>query len=165
MSLINRRVAPIYKVRWPTAAKDRLLARPEFPTRPGESSFMLTRTLAALAFTTGVVLSGSVLADPAKFDGTWSVSLVANGGLCGSGASSTLTVQNGSVRASGAGVSMSGRVGSSGSVSLALQKGGVQGAASGKLSGSSGSGSLAVSSLGCSGRWTAQRRTLTAQAN
>jgi len=126
---------------------------------------MLMKTLAALAFTTGVILSGSVLADPAKFDGTWSVSLVGNGGLCGSGASSTLTVQNGSVRAGGSGVSVSGQVGSGGFVSLALQKSGVQGSASGKLSGSSGSGSWSVSSLGCSGRWTAQRRTLTAQAN
>src|SRR4029450_4722596 len=87
---------------------------------------MMMKTLAALAFTTGVTLSGSVLADPAKFDGTWSVSLVANGGLCGSGASSTLTVQNGSVRAGGSGVSVSGQVGPSGSVSLALEKGGVQ---------------------------------------
>jgi hypothetical protein len=118
---------------------------------------MLMKTLAALAFTTGVTLSGSVLADPAKFDGTWSVSLVANGGLCGSGTSSTLTVQNGSVRAGGSGVSVSGQVAPSGSVSLALQKSGVQGSASGKLSGSSGSGSWTVSSMGCSGHWTARR--------
>jgi len=126
---------------------------------------MLTKTLAALAFTTGVILSGSAFADPAKFDGTLSVSLVASGGLCGSGTSSTLMVQNGSVRAGGSGVSVSGQVGPSGSVSLALQKSGVQGTASGKLSGASGSGSWTVSSFGCSGQWTAQRRTLTAQAN
>jgi len=62
-------------------------------------------------------------------------------------------------------VSVFGQVGPSGSVSLALQKSGVQGTASGRLSGASGSGSWAVSPLGCSGRWTAQRRTLTAQAN
>ena len=43
------------------------------------------------------------------------------------GTSSTLMVQNGSVRAGGAGVSVSGQVGASGSVSLALQKSGVQG--------------------------------------
>ena len=126
---------------------------------------MMTKTVAGLAFGIGALLSASAFAEPAKFDGTWSVSLVANGGLCGSGASSTLTVQNGSVRAGGAGVSVSGQVAPSGSVSLALQKSGVQGSASGKLSGSSGSGSWSVSSLGCSGRWTAQRRTLTAQAN
>ncbi len=125
----------------------------------------MKRIFAVLAASTGVILSGSVLADPAKFDGVWSVQLVANAGLCGSGASQTLAVQNGSVRAGGSGVSVSGQVGPSGSVSLALQKSGVQGSASGKLSGASGSGSWAVSSLGCSGSWTAQRRTVTAQAN
>jgi hypothetical protein len=126
---------------------------------------MLRKTVVALALSAGAILSGSALAEPAKFDGVWSVSLVANGGLCGSGTSSTLMVQNGSVRAGGAGVSVSGQVGPSGSVSLALQKSGVQGSASGRLLGTSGSGSWTVSSLGCSGRWTAQRRTLTAQAN
>jgi hypothetical protein len=126
---------------------------------------MMTKTVAGLAFGLGALLSASAFAEPAKFDGTWSVSLVGTGGLCGSGTSSTLTVQNGSVRAGGSGVSVSGQVGPSGSVSLALQKSGVQGTASGKLSGASGSGSWSVSSLGCSGRWTAQRRTLTAQAN
>ena len=126
---------------------------------------MLNKTVAGLAFGLGALLSASAFAEPAKFDGTWSVSLVGTGGLCGSGTSSTLTVQNGSVRAGGSGVSVSGQVGPSGSVSLALQKSGVQGTASGKLSGTSGSGSWSVSSLGCSGRWTAQRRTLTAQAN
>ena len=126
---------------------------------------MRKKIVAVLALTAGALLSGSALAEPAKFDGTWSVSLVGNGGLCGSGTSSTLMVQNGSVRAGGAGVSVSGQVGPSGSVSLALQKSGVQGTASGRLSGASGSGSWSVSSLGCSGRWTAQRRTLTAQAN
>ena len=126
---------------------------------------MMKKTIAVIALGIGALLSGSAFAEPAKFDGTWSVSLVGTGGLCGSGTSSTLTVQNGSVRAGGSGVSVSGQVAPSGSVSLALQKSGVQGSASGKLSGSSGSGSWSVSSLGCSGRWTAQRRTLTAQAN
>ena len=126
---------------------------------------MRKKTVVAVALTAGAILSGSALAEPAKFDGVWSVSLVADGGLCGSGTSSTLMVQNGSVRAGGTGVSVSGQVGPSGSVSLALQKSGVQGTASGRLSGASGSGSWSVSSLGCSGRWTAQRRTVTAQAN
>jgi len=92
------------------------------------------------------------------------VSLTGGGFLCSRVPSQTLTVQNGSVRG-GSGVSVSGQVGPSGSVSLALQKSGIQGTASGKLSGSSGSGSWSVASLGCSGRWTAQRRTVTAQAN
>src|SRR3712207_6556938 len=118
---------------------------------------MLKKAPASLALTTGMIMSGSALADPAKFDGVWSVLLVADSGLCGSGSSQTLTVQNGSGRAGGSGVSVSGQVGPSGSVSLALQKSGVQGSASGKLSGASGSGSWSVSSLGCSGHWTARR--------
>ena len=44
---------------------------------------MMRTSVVALALSAGVILSGSTLADSPKFDGTWSVSLVANGGLCG----------------------------------------------------------------------------------
>ncbi len=125
---------------------------------------MLKRTFAALTLSTAMILSGAALADPDKFDGTWSVQLVASAGLCGSGAHQMLTVQDGRVRAGGSGVSVSGEVGPSGTVTLALQKGPAQGTASGKLSGASGAGTWTVAALGCSGSWTAQRRTLTAQA-
>ena len=124
---------------------------------------MAKNTCALIALATGVILSGSAFAEPAKFDGTWSVQLMADGGLCGSGTQQTLMVQNGSVRVGSVGVSVSGHVAPSGSVSIALQRIGVQGSASGKLSCASGSGSWTVASLGCSGRWTAQRQTLTAQ--
>jgi hypothetical protein len=117
----------------------------------------LKRTFAALSLTAGVIFSGSALADPAQFDGTWNVQMVASGGMCGRAHHNTVTVRNGHVQASGSGASVSGQVGASGSVSLALQKSGFQGTASGKLSGSSGSGSWQVSSLGCSGHWTASR--------
>jgi hypothetical protein len=73
---------------------------------------MVKKALAVLALTTGVVLSGAAFAEPSRLDGSWSVQLVADGGLlCGSGTSQTLTVQNGSVRAGGSGVSLSGQVG------------------------------------------------------
>jgi hypothetical protein len=127
---------------------------------------MVKNALASLALTAGMILSGPALAEPSRFDGSWHVQLVADGGLlCGSGTTQTLTVQSGSVRTGGSGVSVSGQVRPSGSVSLALQRAGVQGSASGNLSSSSGSGSWMVSSLGCSGRWTAQRQTVTAQLN
>ena len=116
----------------------------------------LKRAFAALSLTAGVILSAPSSANPAGFDGTWSVNLVSSGGMCGSGTSSVLTVRNGSVRG-GSGVSVSGQVGPSGSVSLALNKSGISGFASGRLSGSSGSGSWSVASLGCSGHWTARR--------
>ena len=77
----------------------------------------------------------------------------------------TLTAQNGSVRGDVSGPSVSGQVEPSGSVSLTLRSTGIQGSASGQLSGASGSGSWSVASLGCSGRWTAQRQAITAQAN
>ncbi len=124
---------------------------------------MLKQTFAVLSLTTGVILSGSALAEPEKFDGTWSVQMVASAGMCGSGVSQTLTVQDSRVRAGNSGVSVSGQVGASGSVSLALQKGPAQGTASGKLTGASGSGTWTVSTLGCSGSWTAQRQTITAR--
>src|SRR5215212_7531952 len=95
------------------------------------------RAFAAIGLTVGVILSGTALADPAKFDGTWSVQLVAEAGLCGSGVSQTLIVQDGRIRAGESGLSVSGQVGSGGSVRLALQKGPAQGSASGKLSGAS----------------------------
>ena len=50
---------------------------------------MMRTSVVALALSAGVILSGSAFAESPKFDGTWSVSLVANGGLCGSGTSST----------------------------------------------------------------------------
>jgi hypothetical protein len=111
-----------------------------------------------------MIMSGSALADPKKFDGAWSVQLVASAGMCGKADSQTLTVQEGRVRAGGSGMNVSGQVSPGGSVVLALQKGPAQGAASGKLSGAAGSGTWTVSTLGCSGSWTAQRQPVTARA-
>ena len=125
------------------------------------------RTMAALCLTAGLILSGAARADPADFDGTWAVSLTASSGfLCSAVPGLTITARNGVVTGGGSGLSVSGQVGSSGSISLALQRGGIRGSASGRMSGASGSGGWTVSSLGCSGRWTAQRRSgATAQAH
>ena len=58
---------------------------------------MLRTSVVALALSAGVICPARPLAGWAQFNGTWSVSLVANGGLCGGGTSSTLMVQNGGV--------------------------------------------------------------------
>src|SRR4051812_34763771 len=114
----------------------------------------------------GAPISQEPKATAAAFDGTWSVSLTGGGFLCGSISSLTLATQNGSVSGDSSGMSISGQVEPSGSISLTLQRSGIRGSASGTLSGASGSGTWTVSSLGCSGQWTAQRRsTVTAQAN
>jgi len=117
------------------------------------TTITLKRTFAAVALSLAALTSPAQAGD---FDGTWSVQLVSSGGICGSGTGSVFTVRNGSVRG-GSGVSVSGQVGPSGSVSLALQRSGISGSASGRLSGTSGSGSWSVASLGCSGHWTARR--------
>jgi len=118
----------------------------------------MRRSVAALCLTAGLALSGGAKADPAAYDGTWTVSLASNGGLmCSMIPGLTITARNGNVSGGGSGLRVSGQVGPSGSINLALQRGGIQGSASGRMSGASGSGSWAVASVGCSGRWTAHR--------
>jgi len=114
--------------------------------------------VAALCLAAGLIQSGTAKADPAAYNGTWQVSLVSNGGLmCSMIPGLTITARNGNVSGGGSGLRVSGQVGPSGSINLALQRGGIQGSASGRMSGASGSGSWAVASVGCSGRWTAHR--------
>ncbi len=83
------------------------------------------------------------------YDGLWQVTVVTKTGSCDAQTTSTLTVTEGKVSASGAPVS--GSVGS----------GGLNGAyANGQLSGNSGSGKWNGASAGvpCSGRWEASRQ-------
>ena len=117
-----------------------------------------TGRVAALCLTTALNLSSPAHASPATFDGTWNVSLSANGGmLCRLVPGLSFTARNGSVQGGSHGISVSGRIGSSGDVSLTFQSSGMQGSGSGMVSGTSGSGSWTMPSLGCSGQWTARR--------
>jgi hypothetical protein len=97
---------------------------------------------------------------PARtFNGTWSVELVTESGLCDSRYNYAVSVQEGNVRlVSGADAStrMSGRVGADGTVGLSVSNGSANGAVSGRLQARSGGGTWKVSAL-CSGRWTAHR--------
>jgi hypothetical protein len=122
------------------------------------------KALSVLALTTGVILSGAALAKAGKFDGTWSVKMVAEGASAERDHSDPSGAKR-QVRAGASGVSVSGQAGPSGWVSLDLQRASIQGTAAGKLSSSSGAGTWTMLSLGCSGRWTAQRQTITAQVN
>ncbi|GAB6841753.1 hypothetical protein HNR00_004744 [Methylorubrum rhodinum] len=114
----------------------------------------------------------ALLASPAVaggFDGTWSVQLVTESGLCEAQYSYTLSVQDGQVRpvttASTNGATVSGRVGSDGSVGLTVATAAANGTASGRLQVRGGSGTWRVSGGLCTGRWTARRHTMrTAQA-
>ncbi len=71
-------------------------------------------------------------------------------------------VENGRVRPAGdASTSVSGQVGANGAVNLDIRRGLARADASGRLQATSGSGTWRVSMVGCSGRWTAQRRVTT----
>jgi type 1 fimbria pilin len=109
----------------------------------------------------GLVLCASVLTGAAApalaqspYDGLWNVTIVTSSGSCEPKASSTLTVTDGKISASGADVS--GSIGREGLVKVSIN-----GAyANGQISGNSGSGKWNGASAGipCSGRWQASRQ-------
>lgn len=110
----------------------------------------------------GLALFASVLAGAAvtpvqaqsQYDGLWSVTMITNSGSCEPTASSTVTVTDGKISASGANIS--GSIGREGLVKVSIN-----GAyANGQISGNSGSGKWNGASAGipCSGRWQASRQ-------
>ena len=128
---------------------------------------MVKQTSTTLMLAAGVLVSAPALAEPGDYNGTWTVSLVTESGSCERSSSYTLAVEDGRVRYLPSGnetkISMSGQVGSGGNVSIDVRQGLGSAAASGRLQAGSGSGTWKIAMLGCTGRWTAQRRTSTAQ--
>ncbi|MFF8803230.1 MULTISPECIES: hypothetical protein [unclassified Methylobacterium] len=109
----------------------------------------------------------AALASPAvagDFDGTWSVQLVTESGLCDAQYSHTLVVRDGQVRpitnAASVGTTVTGRVGTDGGVGLNVATSAASGTASGRLQARSGSGTWRVSGGLCTGHWTARRSTV-----
>ena len=127
---------------------------------------MLKQALAILTLAAGpFTASNPALAEAPDFNGTWTVQLVTETGVC-SGSSYTVVVQDGQVRLASAGgsASITGQIGADGSVGLNVRQGPASGSASGRLRSSTGSGTWKAAAL-CSGRWVAQRRSIiTAQA-
>jgi hypothetical protein len=117
----------------------------------------------AMAFGLGLTLIGAASAAPAgRHDGTWSVQMVTDSGLCDRSYSYSIAIENGNVRyipnPGDAQATVSGRVGPDGTVDLDIHRSIAKADASGRLNGKSGSGTWQLSMLGCSGRWTAQKR-------
>jgi hypothetical protein len=112
------------------------------------------RTLALMAAFAASTLSLASTAQAAPFDGSWSVSVSTRSGRCGNHQFGVF-ISNGVISGSGA----SGRVTSSGSVSVSVS--GAPGSAhgSGRLSRNSGGGSWRGSGSqgSCSGSWSARR--------
>ena len=118
--------------------------------------------VSALALT--VATTVGAFAGPEKnYNGTWSVRLVTEAGSCDPSYSTTVMIQDGQVRSGASGTSVSGGIGRDGSVALGIQRSIATGDASGRLGDRSGAGTWRVGMLGCTGRWTAQKHTLTAQ--
>ncbi|MEH3117680.1 MAG: hypothetical protein PGN25_08800 [Methylorubrum populi] len=98
------------------------------------------------------------------FDGTWSVQLVTESGLCEARYTYDLAVRDGQVRpittASSGGTTVTGRVGPDGGVGLNVATAAANGTASGRLQARAGAGTWRVSGGLCTGRWTARRNTV-----
>ncbi len=128
---------------------------------------MQKRTVVALALGIGVIgVHGAMAAGgkPGGFNGTWSVQLVTDEGSCDRSYSYAVAVENGRVRPAGdASTTVSGQVGANGAVNLDIRRGIARADASGRLQANAGSGTWRVSMVGCSGRWTAQRRSVAAE--
>jgi hypothetical protein len=127
---------------------------------------MTRLTAAALAAGLYAISCPSAHAEPEAHNGTWSVELVTESGLCSARYSYALAIRDGQVQlvSGAAGARVSGRVGADGRVGLTVSNGTASGTGTGRLNSGSGSGTWRVSSL-CAGRWTARRsNTRTAQA-
>jgi type 1 fimbria pilin len=116
---------------------------------------MRSNRIAILLFAATAAALGAAPANAqTPYDGLWQVTVVTKSGSCQPSTSSTLTVTDGKVSASGAAVS--GSIGREGLVRVSIN-----GAyANGQLSGNAGSGKWNGASAGipCSGRWEASRQ-------
>lgn len=119
-------------------------------------------TMAAMA----CLLALPATAAQDRHNGTWSVELVTESGVCRARYNYAVAIRDGEVRpvSTASGTRVSGRVASDGTVGLTVAGAGGSGSGTGRLDGGRGAGTWSVSSL-CSGRWTARRGdTRTAQA-
>jgi len=91
----------------------------------------------------------------ATFDGDWNVQITSSNAACPSGASVSIEINNGQVASNSAAVTASGRVADAGNINVTLANGMKRAVGTGRLSGTSGSGTWRAAL--CSGTWTAQR--------
>src|ERR1044072_3414177 len=117
--------------------------------------------LAALAILASTVPAASVPMSSVKprFDGNWSVLIVTEKGTCERAYRYPVKIENGSVGYAGsASFTVSGKVGDKGTVTVTGARGSQTARGQGTLPLPAGSGRWAAGSGGCSGPWTAERR-------
>ena len=115
----------------------------------------------ALALSSGVSLAFwcSPASAQQQFDGSWSVQVVPQSGICQRTYQFPVVIQNGRVRYGGPdGITASGAVTSRGVIQGSIGAGSVQANVTGRLSGRSGSGTwVGAGSFACAGQWRATK--------
>jgi hypothetical protein len=100
-------------------------------------------------------LAAATPATAATFDGEWNVQIASSNTACNSGTSVSIGISNGQVASTNTVVTASGRVAEAGIIQVTLASGMKRAVGSGRLNGTSGSGTWRAAL--CSGTWTAQR--------
>ncbi|MCB8820115.1 hypothetical protein [Microvirga rosea] len=115
--------------------------------------------LGLTALPAGAVMAAS---GSTAHNGTWSVQMVTDSGLCEHSYNYLIAIEDGNVRyllAPGdSPTTVKGQVQQNGSVDLDIYRSIAKVDANGQLRGASGSGTWKLNMLGCTGRWTAQKR-------
>ena len=101
-------------------------------------------------------LAGTPVAAAAPFDGNWTVRIATQTGSCQSG-SLPIQVRDGKIVSSSPIANVSGKVADGGSLRVVVGDGLRKANGSGRLSGTSGSGSWSAGGGLCSGTWVAER--------
>jgi hypothetical protein len=102
-----------------------------------------------------VIAALATPATAATFDGAWNVQIASSNAACTSGASVSIGISNGQVASTNTVVTASGHVAEAGAIQVTLATGMKRAVGSGRLNGTSGSGTWRAAL--CSGTWTAQR--------
>jgi hypothetical protein len=121
---------------------------------------MVARRFAVVVITGAVLGLSSGAHARSAYDGSWNVAIYGQSGSCQGGLYQfSVQIVNGSIRYVGGDASVSGRVSSSGAVSVSIVTGDRSATGSGRLSANNGSGTYrGQSSSGlCAGTWTGQR--------
>ena len=113
----------------------------------------IAKTFVATAVALLAATSFATTASATTFDGEWSVHIASSNSTCGNGQTVSIGINNGQVSSSM--VQASGHVADAGSINVTLASGVKRAVGTGRLSGTSGSGTWRAAL--CSGTWTAQR--------
>ena len=93
------------------------------------------------------------------YDGVWSVIIITKEGICDPSYRYPIRITNGTLGNAGtATVSISGKVGKNGAVTVNVSTGDKTATGTGRLAGTSGGGSWSCGNGACSGTWHAERR-------